>query len=254
MRMKAFLSFLVIGTSMGAGCTSAPAPESVCYGDSDCGPETPDCEFAADSSLNRCTRACTTSSDCGDLEMQTVCDLGMCAAPCTGDAVGLYACVSGERVYCDDDPTLTCDICPGACGAGSYCAGTTCEPRRAAGEACSSDVECSSSSCTAAGQCSAAQGEPCTPESCDGVCAERPSGETMCIRSRCPSDCQDSTAGGLEWYCARYETYEACVPLVSCIWESPCGTFVDATCGQSCRSGGGCWTYCVPNVISTDDD
>ena len=233
-----------------AACASEPAPESACYGSDECGATTPVCSYGG-----TCTRSCTTSADCSDLALQTPCDrwAGNCAEPCTEDAIGSYACVDGERVYCGEDTTLSCAICPDVCGAGSFCDGSACQPRRATGEACRQSFECSSGACTGAGRCSAAQGEACTAETCAGVCAERASGATHCILSSCPSDCAERTDGGLEWYCARYDSYQACVPLERCIWQGGCSTFLDSTCGQSCRSGYGCWTYCVPDVISTDD-
>lgn len=248
-----WLPFLMVTCALSA-CGS-PEPESECFSSADCGPETPVCSPAG-SAGRLCSHECATTADCADLALQTSCDtgVGLCAPPCTSDSVGEFACVDGERVYCEDDPTLSCAICPNACGVGSYCDGMACQPLHAAGDACTQDSQCASRACTDAGQCSLAQGEACTPENCEGACAERHSGETLCIRSRCPANCAESTAGGLEWYCARYDSYEACVPLESCIWRASCSTFVDATCGQACRSGGGCWTYCVPNEISTDDD
>lgn len=251
MRHALVPALIALGIHVVAGCASPQPPEASCSGSECTADSTPTC-----SPLSRtCTHACTGSADCADLTTQTTCDAldSLCAAPCTGDSVGLYACRSGERVYCADDATLSCAICPGACGAGTFCDGTACQPRRASGEACTEDQQCTGSACTSAGRCSVAQGEACTDETCEGVCAlGSAAGTSYCIRSRCPSDCAESTAGGWEWTCARYETYEACVPMESCIWEGGCSAFMDATCGQSCRSGGGCWTYCVPNVISTD--
>lgn len=252
------VAFAMLMGSMTVGCATIP-PESDCAwtgwaGDSapECSPETPMC-----TPEGTCSHACTASADCADLVMQTTCDedRGSCALPCTADSRSNFVCRGGERLYCRDDLTssLPCSVCPNVCGSGSFCDGSACQAQRAAGEPCATDVECASYACTDAGLCSVAQGEACSDADCDGVCASRPSGERLCIRSRCPSDCAESMAGGLEWYCARYESYEACVPLERCVWQGGCSSLADSTCGQSCRSGGGCWTYCVPDVISTDD-
>jgi hypothetical protein len=248
--MRGWLVLGVLSSLSLTGCDNGPAPEGFCTQPADCPPETPLCA----TSRFTCTHHCRSSAECEDLIAQTTCDSrsNTCDGPCTGDALGVFACVEGDRIYCTDDPTLSCAICPNVCGTTSFCDGTSCQPRRAADEPCTANDQCSSAACTAGGRCSALQGEACTADSCDGVCAEAPSGDTFCIRSRCPSDCASSTAGGFEWYCAQYISYQACVPRETCVWEAPCSTFLNATCGQSCRSGAGCWTYCVPNEISND--
>lgn len=248
--LHASLCGLAAATFLAFGCASTP-PESACFEPAECAPDTPLC-----SPRGVCSRGCNSDADCKDLEQQTQCDSAerLCTVPCTGDVMGQYACVDGRRSYCRQDESLSCTLCPGKCGAGTYCDGEACQPQRGAGEPCAANAECEGRTCTDAGQCSVEQGEPCTPESCDGVCATRGGGDTMCIRWRCPSDCADRTDGGLEWYCRGYDTYEACVPLERCIWQGGCSTFAESTCGQSCQPGGGCWTYCVPNEISTDDD
>ena len=252
MRWVIVLGALVVGMFAPA-CASAPEePEGFCYSDSHCPASTPVC----DDGRGMCTLPCASSADCAELRAQTSCNLrtASCDVPCTTDQPAFFACVAGERAFCELDSSLSCSICPDRCSRAEYCDVDVCVARAAAGEPCTSDSGCLDGRCTSAGVCSVAHGEACTPETCAGTCAERYDGSTLCItQPGCPAGCAESTAGGLEWTCVRYETYSACVPLERCIWQDTCGTFREATCGQSCRSGGGCWTYCVPNPISTDD-
>ena len=229
-----------------------PGPEGPCTSDTDCARHTPTCARGV------CTRSCSAEADCADLEDQTSCNAidGVCDEPCTEHAVGEYACVAGQRISCDSDPTLPCSACPNVCGEGNYCEGRTCQPQHASGEPCSDHVECLSGGCSAAGRCSVAQGAACTDDDCEGVCAEWTSGptagETVCIRTRCPSDCASSTAGGREWYCARYNTgAQACVPVnTTCIDLGPCG-LRDSICDRIC-SGGDCTRFCIPDAVFDD--
>ncbi|MBZ0115474.1 MAG: hypothetical protein K8H88_00665, partial [Sandaracinaceae bacterium] len=184
----------------------------------------------------------------------TSCDLGvrMCTLPCTADEPASYACIGGERVFCATDPSLPCTACPGVCTADQFCDATaTCTPKRAAGEPCVTADECLSNDCMPTGTCAVGQGEPCTPATCDGACAMSPSGETFCIRRGCPANCEAMTTGGYQWTCVSYwdQTYTYCVPLEDCIWQDPCATFANSTCGQSCGTTGRCITYCVPDEL-----
>lgn len=247
-----FVASFVLALWMGSGamgCGSSapgPDPDGTCVTDDECTAATPVCGIDG-----HCTRECTADAECADLADRSVCDrvTGECSGPCTENALRQYVCDGGVRRYCSEDASLPCETC--GCTPGSFCGATTCEPLREGGEVCGAHQQCLSAACTPAARCSVQQGEECTDSICDGVCAARPDGTTHCIRPQCPSDCDERTDGGLEWTCAHYETYEACVPVESCTWESPCSTFVDATCGQSCSAT--CWTYCVPNAISTDD-
>lgn len=204
-------------------------------------------------------RSCAADAECAMYVDTPYCDrsAGRCMAPCTADVVGVYVCMAGEPIYCEDDMALPCTVCTRSCGTDAFCDSTTeaCAPRRAVGEPCTNGGECLGSSCTSGGVCGVAQGESCTPETCEGVCADGRDGNTYCIRRCSGSSCSASTAGGYTWHCITFgfdsDSPSYCVPGERCIWESGCGTFEDATCGQACPDTG-CFTYCVPNALETE--
>ncbi|MGE0789156.1 MAG: hypothetical protein AB7S26_26015 [Sandaracinaceae bacterium] len=191
---------------------------------------------------------CTTNADCAAQADAPSCDMGSstCMPRCTGDDVGRFACVDGDRVYCASDMSLPCTACPSVCQAGQFCSRDTvaCAPLRAAGEACTQGFECANGRCTMGGFCSVDQGAACTEANCDGFCATESGGGTVCLR-RCPSSaCDDSTGAQA---CITFDVGAYCVPTcASCF-----GTCSLGSCDAAC-SPDFCIDFCAPPELNPE--
>lgn len=255
-----------------SACASEPPPEGECTGttfdgspaeDPSCSSITPICASVGPPDYSRrCTARCASDADCEYGGTHTSCDpmSRLCNAPCTEDRVGLFACVDGERQYCESDASLPCTICNLSCAFTSYCDTATmaCVPRRATGATCSTSDQCASFSCFG-GVCAARQGEVCTPETCDGACAMTSDGTAYCVQNRAPDNCNTRTDLGLRWRAITYSRSTGdtvqCFPIETCSWEGSCRTFQGGRCGQSCggSGGGGCFTFCIPSELYPGD-
>ncbi len=215
--------YLVLCVSLAAACT--PAPDA---------------------------RECASELDCEGYTDTPYCNprTRRCAPPCTDDVVGELVCMDGVPSYCASGLALPCDVCPGACSGGTYCDAATggCAPRKAPGEACAGNLECTTY--CHEGVCGVQQGEECTDATCDGACLTG-GGRTYCLRP-CSGGCP-SSAAGLEWTCIRYgwdtSAPAFCVPSEDCSDPGPCSSLDDATCGTACSASGPCSNFCSPRVF-----
>ncbi|MGE3635547.1 MAG: hypothetical protein AB7P00_36925 [Sandaracinaceae bacterium] len=206
--------------------------------------------------------ACTGDADCAATPDTPYClpRRNVCAAPCVADDPGTFACVDGRYVECGSDMAIPCTVCPSVCGAGMFCSSSTmsCSPPREAGMACMNDSQCVSSSCVN-GICGVGYGEPCTPATCDGVCAAGGTpGDSLCLRTCDGFDrCSTNGARGLEWFClAQSATEGLCLPKEDCDrglmdYINGCATLSPGRCGDACPNDASepCFTFCAPPEV-----
>ena len=193
---------------------------------------------------------CTTDVDCSGVEGMTICDsTEICVAPCSEDSPAAeYACRGGRRVYCRDDPSLPCTVCPRLCTGAEFCSGAAegCVPRRAGGEPCELGTDCAGFACTPDGLCSVEQGEPCTDASCDGFCAPHTDGSgTSCLRTCPAAECLPS-AGVV---CIRFDTGSYCLPTCTDCYRS-CAI---GLCDLACPPSGECFSFCAPEELNPEN-
>lgn len=248
--MKRFWLLLIVVGSL--GCAADTEPLAV-LGDLCAFPE--DCE-SGECFMGQCSAACTNASECESDAHGLICSpAGMCERRCASFgassrsfAGGLHYCVDGDWASCAAaDPVEACASCGcdvfggGTCvegigcvvprGAGEACteqyecaAGLVCHgddgqcgARRAMGEPCSIDAQCSTSNCStdgaegAVGVCNQALGTACVRGS--GTCTDcyiRRGGllggnEGVCLRRACDPDRAPTCPhfGNHEFECAR---------------------------------------------------
>jgi hypothetical protein len=196
-----------------------------------------------------CNTTCGGSCDACNLPGKE----GTCSVVSAGGAgspsCGAYVC-NGTNASC---PT-TCSGDAG-CASGFYCAGTTCAPRKALGEACTANNQCSSTICSPDGVCcdQACTGtcQSCNQSGRQGLCSLLPPGNGgrppgcgvyVCsgLGASCPSGCTTDAACSAGNYCNG----TACVPKLAtggaCATANQCvsGYCVDGRCCNSLCAGG----------------
>lgn len=202
-------------------CTSGP---QACYADREC----PNGKCAVGSGrAGVCATDCVDDSDCdeGDYCSRTRWASPGCEPLCTArDSRAGQLCIDGRWVPCGEaGASFDCAIC--GCEGGMYCASNgQCEPRRAAGEPCTESSQCTTSRCDvpeAGGEsrCVVWTEEPCTAETCAGLCIEG-----LCFPECAdPDECRDdryrcyARRTGERYYCRRYCEFTDCPPGQECI-------------------------------------
>lgn len=231
-------------------CSASTAPRKPCDGTGTCGgycdkANTKTCTYP-NSSITCSAQKC----EAGQRTSKAVCDgKGGCPTPSTSKC---------DTNQCNADKTDCSGSCTAtSCGTGTYCAGTTCAPVKNQGDACGSDIECSTKKCVDGYCCESACSGNC--QSCSvvhGKCTTTTVPRASCGGSgNCAGYCDGSKADcsfpGASTVCEAAKCLNTTTSQAarSCDGKGACSSGASSSCQYMCTSAGICGGECSPSNL-----